>query len=263
MAQVLSPEILPNEVGTVKKQLSDKKVSAPLPVNTCSCHTAIDLKDEKCFLCNNSDGSEGLHSAATYNIDAKVRNCAIALNDSALLAKLEPGDVIAQEAKYHRKYLVNLYNRAKGLDRATQDKDSEADLHGIAFAELVAHMEDLWKEDIAPVFKLTDLTQMYKDRLQKLGAVVEGRAHSSRLKDRLLSVLPDLQARYEGNSIILSFYEDFSAALRKAWDFDDDAMHLVCAVQIVHNKMFEMKYSFNGCFKNSTEQDAVPTSLLE
>jgi len=100
MAQVLSPEILPNEV---KKQLSDKKVSAPLSVNTCSCHTAIDLKDEKCFLCNNSGGSEGLHSAATYNIDAKVRKCAIVLNDSALLAKLEPGDVIAQEAKYHRK----------------------------------------------------------------------------------------------------------------------------------------------------------------
>lgn len=86
--------------------------------------------------------------------------------------------------------------------------------------------------------------------------------HSSRLKDRLLSALPDLQAHYEGNNIILSFYEDFSAALRKACDFDDDAMHLVRATQIVRKKMFEKKYSFNGSFKNSTEQDAVPTSLM-
>jgi len=46
---------------------------------------------------------------------------------------------------------------------------------------------------------------MYKDRLQQLGAVGEGRVHSSRLKDRLLSALPDLQAHYEGNNIILSF----------------------------------------------------------
>jgi len=105
------------------------------------------------------------------------------------------------------------------------DKDGEADLHGIAFAELVAHMEDLRKEVSAPVFKLTGLTQMYKDQLQQLGVVVEGCAHSSRLKDRLLSALPDFQAHYEGNSIILSFYEDFSAALRKACDFDDDPIH--------------------------------------
>jgi len=64
---------------------------------------------------------------------------------------------------------------------------------------------------------------------------------------------------YEGNSIILSFYEYFSVALRKVSDFDDDAMHLVRAAQIVYNKMFEIKYSFNGSL---TEQDAVPTLLM-
>ena len=99
------------------------------------------------------------------------------LNDTPLLAKLEPGDMIALEAKYHQKCLVNLYNKARALDRAAQDKDCEAQLHGNALAELVAHMEDLWKEDIATVFKLTDLTQMYKNQLEHLGAVVEGQIH--------------------------------------------------------------------------------------
>ena len=136
---------------------------------------------------------------------------------------------------------MDLYNRARALDGAGQEKDCEAHLHGIALAELVAFMEDLRKEDIAPVFKLTDLTQMYKNRLEQLGAVVDGRIHSSRLKDRLLSALPDLQAHLQGNSVILSFNEDFIVALTKAYDFDDDAMHLVRAAQIVRKEVFEKK----------------------
>jgi len=73
--------------------------------------------------------------------------------------------MIALEAKYHHKCLVNLYSRARALDRATQGKDNEADSHGIAFAELVTHMEDFQKEDIAPVFKLTDLIQIYSMKI--------------------------------------------------------------------------------------------------
>ena len=157
---------------------------------------------------------------------------------------------------------MDLHNRARALDRAGQEKDCEAHLHGIALAELVAFMEDLQKEDIAPVFKLTDLTQMYKNRLEQLGVVVDGRIHSSRLKDRLLSALPDLQAHLQGNSVILSFNEDFIVALTKACDFDDDAMHLVRAAQIVRKEVFEKKNLFDGSFKHSTEQEAVAPSLM-
>ena len=111
---------------------------------------------------------------STYEIGAKVRRCPIELKDAALLAKLEPGEMIALEAKYHRKCFVNLYNRARALENTVSNKCCDAHLHGIAFAELVAFMEDLRKEDIAPVFKLTDLASMYKTRLEQLGADVEG-----------------------------------------------------------------------------------------
>jgi len=50
----------------LKKQLNDEKVSTPPSVNTRSCHTTIDLKDDKFFLCNDPGGSEGLHNASTY-----------------------------------------------------------------------------------------------------------------------------------------------------------------------------------------------------
>ena len=51
-----------------------------------------------------------------------VRRCALELEDTALLAKLAAGDMIAIEAKYHNNCLRSLYNKArqaapKGNDR--------------------------------------------------------------------------------------------------------------------------------------------------
>jgi len=89
------------------------------------------------------------------------------------------------------------------------------------------------------VFKLTDLTQMYKNRLEQHDPVVEGRMHSSRLKDKLLSVSPDLQAHPQGNNIVL-----MKILVLQAFAFDNDAMHLVCAAKIVHKEIFEKKFSF-------------------
>ena len=94
----------------------------------------------------------------------KVRRCALELEDINLLAKLAPGDMIALEAKYHRKYFRNLYNRARVLYSVDAQNDSDNDhFHGIAFAELVALMEEHRREEgIVPIFKLTDLAFMYK-----------------------------------------------------------------------------------------------------
>jgi len=61
-------------------------------------------------------GQLDLHNASTYDVDAKVCRCAIELEDTALQAKLEPGDMIALEAKYHQKCMVSLYNRARALE---------------------------------------------------------------------------------------------------------------------------------------------------
>ena len=68
-----------------------------------------------CFFCDEPAGSVGLHNACTYNIDTKVRKCALKLNDTALLAKLAPGDMIAIEAKYHSKCLIALNRAARSI----------------------------------------------------------------------------------------------------------------------------------------------------
>ena len=54
--------------------------------------------------------------------------------------------------------------------RVAQDKDCEAQLHGVALTKLVAHMED-FRKNIFPVFKLTDLIKLYKNWLKLFGVV--------------------------------------------------------------------------------------------
>ena len=119
-------------------------------MHTCSSYSSIDLKDDKCFLCNKPAGSEGLRNASTYDIDAKVRRCVIKLKDTALPAKLEPetGDMIVLKAKYHRKCLVNLYNRARALESTVSNKSCDAHLHGIAFTELLLSWKPFKKKTL-------------------------------------------------------------------------------------------------------------------
>ena len=70
-------------------------------------------------------GSEGMHSAETYNIDAEVRQCALELEDERLTARLAGGDMIAIEAKYHLRCLVDLYNRHRKVFIKKYEGDNE------------------------------------------------------------------------------------------------------------------------------------------
>jgi len=168
-----------------------------------------------CFFCDEPAGSAGLHEAATKQIDKKVWKHALELEDTALLAKLAAGDMIAIEAKYHKNCLSTLYNKARQATFHDSTGDEDNRLHGIAFAELVAFMEEVSSdEDNAPVFKLADLAQLYKVKLEQLGVVMESCVHTTRLKNRLLSELPDLQAHAQGKDILLSFKKDVGPALR-------------------------------------------------
>ncbi|KAI4830181.1 hypothetical protein KUCAC02_001831 [Chaenocephalus aceratus] len=170
--------------------------------------------------------------------------------------------MIAIEAKYHHHCLRSLYNRA----RQAAPKGNEGDdscLHSIAFAELVAYLEDMKSdEDSAPVFKLTDIAQLYKIRLDQLGLTVEKRIHTTRLKNRLLSALPHLRAHSQGRDTLLSFEKDIGPALMMACHHDSDAIHLMRAAQVVCKEMFESGFSFDGSFKANCQQEAVPPSLL-
>ncbi len=133
-------------------------------MQTRSAHSHPQSTEPTCFFCNEPAGSAGLHMASTYNIDANMRRCALEVKDTALLAKLAAGDMIAIEAMYHSNCLCSLYNRAR---QDTPEDNDDFCLHGIAFAELVAFLEDMRSDqESAPIFKLTDIAQLYKVRLE-------------------------------------------------------------------------------------------------
>ena len=119
-----------------------------------------------------------MHRASTLELDARVRHCALQLQDKPLLAKLSAGDMVAQDAEYHVKCLVSLYNRARGTEKYSAESDADAVNHGIAFAELVSYIEDARMDNlVAPIFKLSDLVSLYSNRLKQLGTEVAGRIH--------------------------------------------------------------------------------------
>ena len=64
-----------------------------------------------CFFCDRGAGIAGLHVVTTMGMDQTVRMYATELQDTRLLAKLAPGDMVALEAKYHKTCQCDLYNR--------------------------------------------------------------------------------------------------------------------------------------------------------
>ena len=75
-------------------------------------------------------------------------------------------------------------------------------------------------EDIAPVFKLSDLVKLYSSRLQELGVKQHTRQHSTELKNRILAQNPNLKVNKEGRDVLLTFNNDLGPALHKACDDD-------------------------------------------
>ena len=77
-------------------------------------------------------------------------------------------------------------------------------------------------------------------------------------------MFPDLQAYNEGRNVKLIFNKDIGTAIRKAceYDFDDDAVHLAKAAQIIRRDIFKTQHSFNGTFSPKCQEESLPTSLL-
>ena len=219
-----------------------------------------------CFLCEETEESEQLREASTFQLDNRVRRCAIDLQDERLLAKLSAGDMIAQNAKYHPRCLVSLYNKATALqsDDDKQGKTNQAS-HGIALAELLAYIDEARVDaNVAPIFKLADLARLYSTRLEQLGVEQCQRQHSTELKNRILTHFPDLRAYREGRDVLLAFTNDLGFALRKACheDYDEEAICLARAAKIVRRDMLHLQAEFTGSFEEECQIKSVPHSLL-
>lgn len=238
------------------------KVTRPQKAKATSSNPCC--PENECFFCGKGPMSGcPLQRASTFNIDTHVRQCAIDLQDTALLAKVAVGDMISIEAQYHNKCLVALYNRHRSYTRTQTSSHPEESIHGIVFAELVAYIEETKSSRDIPVFKLADLSKLYNERLADFG-LSSDHVHTTRLKNRLLAWFPDMQEQKKGRDVLLMFSDDIAGIMQKVYtqnDFDNDAMVLVKAAQIVRKDMLSSKLTFEGTFKPNCQDEAVPQSL--
>lgn len=114
-----------------------------------------------------------------------------------------------------------------------------------------------------PVFKLADLSSKYESRLQQLGCSASTRINSTRLKESILSQIPDVEAYKQGRDVFFAFRKDLGLVIQKSHDAcDEDAIHLSKAASIVRKDMLAMKYNFDGSFDRNCQAESVPASLV-
>ena len=226
------------------------------------CHEAAHI----CFFAYKPLPDEKLEKRepATRKIDPKVRECAKALQDIALLAKLSAGDLVALEAKYHAKCLVALYTkaeRAESVNKASGSSRHESMCHAIALADIVSYMEDCkYDQSVIPVFPMPEIVNMHSDRLKQLGIDHLSTIHSTKLKDTILANVTDLQAHKEGWVNLLAFNEDVGPALKKACeddDFDWNFIQIHKTAKLIRNNMLHMSTPFSGSFPSDCQRTST------
>ena len=118
---------------------------------------------DTCMLCDKGCEEGSLHQVLTFDADTSIRAIVTELHDTHLLAKVSDiGDLIAKEAKYHLKCLVNLRNRYRSYVRMssqlTQDIDEKFN-ESRAFVELSSYIEKAVNSGNV-LFKLSDIHSM-------------------------------------------------------------------------------------------------------
>jgi hypothetical protein len=225
--------------------------------------------EKLCFFCDQvlTPTDKYRRVAATFALDKRVRQYATDLGDSRLLTKLAAGDVVATEAEYHANCLTNFYKEHSKFSEKSSESNMRNNSEGIVFVELVAYIEEARYDEERPVFKLADLVQLYNARLRELCVGNEG-VHATRLKDNILSQIPDLCAHTskhsQGQNVLFMFDTDVADLVQEASlhrDYDMDAIHIAKAAEIVWLDMFCDSYSFNGSFSQFCQMKAIPRSL--
>ena len=90
-----------------------------------------------------------------------------------------------------------------------------ASISAIVLAELVLE-EARERDGTAPVGKVVELSELYKSRMEQLGAEVDNKVHSTRLKEKFLAEFPDMQPYTKGRDVLLAFEDTIGIALAKA-----------------------------------------------
>ena len=229
----------------------------------------VDMKDPICFICElKQDSDSNLHNVETLYFCEQITELATELNDTSLLKKVSCEDPIALELKYHNKCYLAIKNRVRSIrrhqKREMDDASENSHAYPRALSELVTY---IYEQNVANttdkpvVFKLTDLTYLYTERLKQLG-IETPIVHKSRLKEMLQTHLPELGDFISGRDIVLTLKQDVGPILTKSSEYND-AVVIEKAASLLRHKMLQCKSSFHGNFEKDYVKNCVPDQLMQ
>ena len=190
--------------------------------------------------------------------------------DTELLSKLAGGDLIALEVKYHSNCAVMYRNRIRSKKREQNTPSSRniRKYEGMAFFHLVSDIEEYRYDKDAPTFILCNLVKQYDSILNNIPPEGLGppSTHSTRLKQKLLAEIPDLQFFKKGRQGYLAFNSKITELLHENFGDskdDIDAKVLRDSVRILRKNMFSKLDMFNGSLLDPLVQlSSIPSLFL-
>jgi hypothetical protein len=170
------------------------------------------------------------------------------MSDTELLPKIvSEHDLIASEAKYHLKCLAK-YTRKyeKHVREQTNISESECNMsrnHSVSFSYIINFIEES-RSNGTYSFQLKDLTATYESRMLELENSSIS-VHRTRLKERILRAIPELQAFSGKKEIILAFPTGVSDVLKKNMQeqWDDEEVQLARSATLLRKKIISLNLS--------------------
>ena len=138
----------------------------------------------------------------------------------------------------------------------------QQDVYPLAFSELIKYIvETKSSKEFPSIIKLADMVQLYKQRLEQLG-IEKPDVNSTRLKEKLLAEISEMEAHKQGRDVILVFEEDIGLALSQASDYSE-AIILANTAKILRRHMLDHTSKFDGTFHDGCIEEAIPSSLVQ
>ena len=108
------------------------------------------------------------------------------------------------------------------LNKKKDGVENKAD--SLVLAELVSYIEECRSDETLPVFKLSNLRKLYESRLKEKDPSFSGKVNTTRLKERLMSLVPDLKAQTQGREVMMMLNSDIGEVIKIACANNDHCL---------------------------------------
>ncbi|KAJ1152477.1 hypothetical protein NDU88_005252 [Pleurodeles waltl] len=138
------------------------------------------------------------------------------LQDTAVVARIASGDVVAIGGMYHLNFLTIFWNRHQSLMRKRKTTEvgeiKGKKIEAQAFIELINFIENSVEQDVF-CFKLFELHHKYADNLVALG--VQKKVNKVHLKEKVLGCFPQDQVQSDGKHVVLVFDQGMKQSINR------------------------------------------------